>query len=255
MNVEIAGIIGTGLIGSSIGLRARAQGYRVFGHDIQDVHARQAAERGAIDTITTIEHIQMQCGVIVVALPVRAACEYLASIDRTAPPHARLIIDVASVKGPIVLAAQGLPNFVGSHPMAGNEGTGPAAADGGLFETKPWLYVPPQDADVERRAIEFITALGGNPFATDAAEHDAMLALTSHMPQLLAYAFAEEVSAAGAPERVLPYCGPAARELLRLGRSPLPMWQDIFGGNAIDLARVLRTFAARLQHKADLFTL
>lgn len=255
MKAELVGIIGTGLIGTSIGLRARAQGLTVFGHDADAVHARQAAERGAIDTITTIEKIHSECGLIVVALPLRAACEYLASIDRTALPHARLIIDVASVKGLIVRAAQGLPNFVASHPMAGNEGTGPAAADAALFETKPWLYVPPQDADVERRAVQFISALGGDPLATDAAEHDAMLALTSHMPQLLAYAFAEELSAAGAPERMLPYCGPAARELLRLGRSPLPMWQEIFDNNAVDLARALRTFAARLQHKADLFTL
>ena len=252
MKSERIGILGTGLIGSSIGLRARAQGHRVFGHDTNALHAQQAAQRGAIDAIATIDQLQNECGVIVVALPVRAACDYLASIDRTAPPHARLMIDVASVKGPIVLAAQGLANFVASHPMAGNEGTGPAAADAALFESKPWLYVPPQDAEVEGRAVEFINELGGHPFATGAAEHDSMLALTSHIPQLLAYAFAEELRTAGTPEHVLPYCGPAARELLRLGRSPLPMWQEIFENNAVELTRALRTFIARLQREPPL---
>lgn len=252
MSRDLVGIIGTGLIGTSIGLRAREEGHRVFGHDASAGNVRRAAERGAIDTMAGIEQIEAECRIIVVALPVRATCAYLTSLNRTSPPRARLIIDVASVKAPIVGAAQGLPNFVASHPMAGSERSGPDAADAKLFENKPWLYVPPKDTGVERCALDFIAALGGNPFATSAGEHDAMLALTSHMPQLLAYAFADHVRATGAAEQTVPYCGPAARELLRLGRSPLPMWQEIFEYNAVELPRALRAFAARLQRQADL---
>lgn len=251
MNSALVGVIGTGLIGTSVGLRARSRGCRVLGYDARPLHAAQAAERGAIDSIATMQHIHAACEIIVVALPVDAACEYLLALDRTVPPAAQLIIDVASVKMPIVRATQGLPNFVASHPMAGNEKTGPGAADTNLFEGKPWLYAPPHDNALEQRALTFIRELGGEPFATGAAEHDAMLALTSHMPQLLAYLFADRIRAAGISAQVLPYCGPAARELLRLGRSPSVMWRQIFEHNAVDLARELRALAARLQEEAD----
>jgi len=251
VSVQLVGIIGTGLIGSSVGLRARAKGYRVLGHDADTSHAQQAAQLGAIDSIADVARIHAECPIVVIAVPVRATCTYLASIDRAAPPRARLLMDVASVKAPIVRASHGLHHFVASHPMAGKETTGPGAADANLFESRPWLYVRPHDVALEQRAIEFIRALGGRPFGTAAAEHDAMLALSSHMPQLLAYIFADQMAAAGNAEHVLPYCGPAARELLRLGRSPLTMWQEIFDDNAANVARVLRELAARLQRKAD----
>lgn len=241
------GLIGTGLIGASIGMRARGNGCLVIGYDADPLAAQEAQSRGAIDRACARSAILEQADVIVLAVHTCATIEQLESLRFTQPRAARLVIDVSSVKTPILRAARGVPAFVATHPMAGCERSGPEAASAGLFEGRPWFYVATGDRDLDWRAVEFIGSLGAVPVETDAAAHDRAVALTSHLPQVFATLFA----AALPPSTGSSYCGPTAHELLRLSRSNTEMWKDVLLGNGRNVARELRAMSGRLERLAD----
>jgi prephenate dehydrogenase len=227
------GVIGTGLIGASIGLAARARGWEVLGCDRDPAAASGALRVGAIDRIAERDEIYASSDVVAIAAHVSGTLEEVASLRRRALRDDQLIIDVASVKVPVARAADGIATFVPTHPMAGGERRGPDAARSDLFEGRVWCYVPTSDELRSAQAAAFAGALGANPIPVDAQEHDAIVALTSHLPQLVAYAFAQRVSerAQTDPALVDALCGPAARELLRLGNSSPQMWDEIFSAN------------------------
>jgi prephenate dehydrogenase len=236
--VATLGIAGTGLIGASIGLRARAAGMRVFGFDPSFEHARAAAEAGAIDEAVSRDELYRHADLVAIAAPVGATIDEVRALVAQ-PPRAELIFDVASVKGPIAVAAAGLAHFVASHPMAGSERSGPAAARADLFEDRTWLYDRSADAQLADRLRAFVALLGARPVAIDLTEHDRMVALTSHLPQLIAFAFADTVRNLGEPADA--YFGPTARELLRLGASSRELWREIFDANASEISAALRS--------------
>jgi prephenate dehydrogenase len=240
----IVGIVGTGLIGASIGLRARASGALVLGCDSSEAALAAAREAGAIDRIAPRGTLLASAGVLVLAVPLDATLGEIGALRESPQIRAALVMDVASVKAPVAAAARGLANFVGTHPMAGSERSGAAAARADLFEGRPWLYVPPGNADLEAQAREFIESMGASPSAVDASEHDRIVALTSHLPQLLAFAFARRVRALG--ETAGPMCGPVARELLRIGGSNPAMWDPIFAANRANIEEELRVLMAEL---------
>lgn len=243
------GIIGTGALGSSIGLRGCELGWRVTGFDASKVQSQTALERGAIDEIVTLDELYAQSDTIVLAMPPRAIVNELRGLpDRK--PRATLIVDVASVKQPVFEAGRGVANFVATHPLAGSERSGAAAARGTLFFDKPWIYVPPGDKALEMRARDFIGAMGARAVPSDAAMHDDVLALTSHVPQLIATVFSktfrqQNISDADA------FCGPVAAELLRLGNSNAQLWREIFAYNSENVARHARELAASLTAAAQ----
>jgi prephenate dehydrogenase len=242
------GIIGTGLIGASIGLAARAGGYEVLGYD-RDPEAAAAAQRtGAIDRVADREELYASCEIVAIAAHIGATLEEVAQLHAR-PLGSTLVIDVASVKAPVARAARGVAAFVPTHPMAGSERRGPTAARGDLFEGRTWCYVPTADAARTARASVFIASLGATPVAVGAEEHDRTVALTSHLPQFLAYALTRciEARAQEAPDLVDALCGPAAREFLRLGRSTPQMWDEIFSANGEALARELNRFLEVLE--------
>lgn len=242
------GIIGTGMIGGSIGIRARELGWRVIGADVNPEAAQEARVRGAVDEIATRESIDERADVIVLAAHISGTLAELERMRFTQPRRARLIIDIASVKAPILEAAQGVRNFVATHPMAGRERSGPAAATRDVFEGKTWLYVPTGDRELDWRAVEFIGAFGAIPVETDATEHDRIVAVTSHLPQVLATLFAARLSR---PEVQLePFMGPTAKELLRLSRSSMDMWRDILSANRENIGIELRVLARDLEEAA-----
>jgi prephenate dehydrogenase len=227
------GVIGTGLIGASIGLAARARGWEVLGCDRDPAAASGALRVGAIGRIAERDEIYASSDVVAIAAHVSGTLEEVASLRRRALRDDQLIIDVASVKVPIARAADGIATFVPTHPMAGGERRGPDAARKDLFEGRVWCYVPTSDELRSAQAAAFAGALGANPIAVGAQEHDAIVALTSHLPQLVAFAFAQRVSerAQTDPALVDALCGPAGRELLRLGNSSPQMWDEIFSAN------------------------
>ncbi len=238
------GIIGTGLIGASIGLGARARGWEVLGYDRDSAAASGALIGDAIDRVAERDEIYAECSVIAIAAHISGTLDEIAALRKRILPCDQLIIDVSSIKVPIVAAAESIAAFVPTHPMAGGERHGPGAARGDLFEGRYWCYVPTADEQRTSQARAFIEELGAKPFKVDAREHDAIVALTSHLPQLLAYAFAQCVSerAGPNPELIEALCGPAAREFLRLGRSSPQMWDEIFSVNSEALRHELARF-------------
>lgn len=238
------GIIGTGLIGASIGLAARERGWDVLGCDRDPAAASSALRNAAIARIAERDEIYAVADVVAIAAHVSGTLEEIASLRRRALRDDQLIIDVASVKAPIERAADGIATFVPTHPMAGGERRGPDAARSDLFEGRVWCYVPTSDELRTAQARVFVEALGAISLEVDAREHDAIVALTSHLPQFIAYAFNQCVSerASSDPALVDALCGPAARELLRLGRSSPQMWDEIFAANREALQSELQRF-------------
>jgi len=250
MNAPVTlGVIGTGALGASIGLRGRELGWRVTGCDASAIQSQAALSRGAIDEIVTLDDLYEQSGTVVLAMPPRAIVEELNRL-RDRKVRARLILDVASVKQPVFEAGRGVAHFVATHPLAGSERSGAAAARGTLFFDKPWIYVPPADKPLEMRARDFIGAMGARAVASDAAMHDDMVALTSHVPQLIATVFSKTFRQQGIADAEA-FCGPVAAELLRLGNSNAELWREIFAYNSENVARHARELAAKLTAAAE----
>ncbi len=249
MTGRVLGIFGVGMIGGSLGLHARGKGVYVIGYDVDPAALDAAAEAGAIDAAAAPDALARAADVLVIAThlaPTLRELERLA--DRCdAPP--RLVLDVASVKAPVVAAASGLKNFVATHPLAGSERSGAGAAHADLFEACSWAYVPSGDAAVDARACEFIRWCGGLPVATSAATHDRIVALTSHLPQIVASCYADLLGECKSEAQQLR--GPVARELLRISEMNAPMWRDILRANAHNVAPQLRRLASALSAAAD----
>jgi prephenate dehydrogenase len=250
----IVGIVGTGLIGGSIGMRAREQGRHVIGFDADARAAEEAVRCGAIDEAVSLQQLEQRSDTVVIAAHIGATIEHIERMRAAQPANAQLIVDIASVKAPIVRAAHGLPNFVATHPMAGRERSGPSAAVRDLFEGKTWLYVPSGDAELDARAVDFIAAFGATPVPIDADEHDRTVALTSHLPQIFATLFAQRLarnSGAKGGRGIEALMGPTAGELMRLSRSSPAMWRDILSANHEHIERELRALASDLTAVAD----
>ncbi|MGH9077705.1 MAG: prephenate dehydrogenase, partial [Acidimicrobiales bacterium] len=177
-----AQVVGTGLIGGSIGMALRRRGWRVTGRDADPARARRALELAAID------HIGEDVGAAVtfVATPADAVVEEA----RRALAGGGIVTDVAGVKGPIAAALAGAGRFIGGHPMAGSEQDGMDGADAGLFAGATWVLTPGErtDPDAYARLRAVIASIGANPVAVSARRHDDLVALVSHVPHLAAAA-------------------------------------------------------------------
>jgi prephenate dehydrogenase len=237
------GILGTGLIGASIGLRSRTRGVHVIGWDTRPDVALRARERDALDEVGEPAEIY-SCDTVVLAMPVKAVIDELRG-PRIAASRATLILDVASVKTAIMAAGANLRQFVGTHPMAGSERSGPDSADAALFEDCNWAYVPTGASEIDARARAFITEMGARAIAIDAAEHDRTVARTSHVLQLLAWLVSARLGEGDAQ-----LTGPVARELQRIARSDRALWRDIFEANAVNVAAEARALAVALEEAA-----
>jgi len=182
---------------------------------------------------------------LVLAAPLDATIAHLAELNGR-PRHASLVIDVASVKAPIARAAAGMSGFVGTHPMAGSERSGSSAARPDLFEGKTWAYdaaAPTADA---RRVRDFVLEMGGRPLAIEAGLHDRIVALTSHLPQLVSVLLGAHLSGRLEEPEVAALCGPGVASMLRLGKSSWPLWEPILGANSVAVAQEVRELAAIL---------
>jgi prephenate dehydrogenase len=244
------GIAGVGLIGGSIALRAHAAGWTTIGYD-HDVAALAAARAaGALDAVAhDLADLAMRCNVVAIALPIDATIAALRDVPELAQPE--LVFDVASVKAPIAAAGAHLANFVASHPLAGREIGGFAAADGGLFEDRSWVLDPAASPAARAEIGALIAAFGARIVELEPAEHDRLVALTSHLPQAVAVALGARLGAVGDVDPVAyAVCGPGIASMLRLARSPAELWSSIFAANAAPVAAELRSLAATLDAAA-----
>ncbi len=174
-----AAVVGTGLIGASIGMALRARGWHVTGTDRQDRRAHHAVAAGALDALG----VDPQAEVTFVATPVSA----VASEARSALVHGGVVTDVGSVKEPIVTEVDH-PRFVGGHPMAGSEQEGVDGADPRLFEGATWVLTPRGDTEpgAYARVRTVVSSLGADVVAVPPERHDSLVALVSHVPHLAA---------------------------------------------------------------------
>ena len=238
------GIFGVGAIGGSIALRARQNGARVIGADGDPAALDAAREVGAIDDTATSEQLGKMVDVLVLSPHLKPTLKEIERLKNASGTQASLIIDGASVKTPVVRAASGLRNFVATHPMAGTERSGVRAARADLFEGRTWAYVPSGDDKLDARARTFIESMGAVPFAISAEEHDRAVAITSHVPQIIAWCYAKLLRDQGANAEKL--CGPVARELLRISGMSAAMWRDILSANAANIQPQLHALIREL---------
>ena len=191
-------IIGTGLIGASIGLGLKAtegtESIEIVGFDTSREREREAERRDAIDRrASSLGSAVQGAALVVISTPVLATREVMEEIASALPVGA-IVTDTCSTKTQVLHWAEELlpdsVNFVGSHPMAGKTQFGPAAAEATLFQDARWVVVPSRSASSD--AVETVsglaTALGAKPMFMDAAEHDAYAAAISHLPMFAASA-------------------------------------------------------------------
>ncbi len=236
------------MIGGSIGLRARRNGLHVIGYDSDPLALEEARVDGAIDDVESFDELPRRTDVLVIAAHLGATLSEIERLRERSDAVCALMLDVASVKTPVVAVARGLKNFVATHPMAGSERSGASYARGDLFEGRPWAYVSTGDADLDARACNFIESLGALPLVIGAEDHDRIVAITSHVPQVVAYCYTRLLQEENGAEQV---CGPVARELLRIASMDPVMWREILSANATNVESDLRRLAAELEVVAE----
>jgi prephenate dehydrogenase len=250
-------IVGLGVIGGSLARDLAAMGCVVTGVDTRSVRRRARAAGALSASVADVERALGRAELVVLAASPRANLALLRRLARVAPPGL-VITDVGSVKSPICREARrlGMRGFVGGHPMAGNERSGFAASQRGLFRRRTWILVPTSNAARPLAAVRrLVRAVGGRPVEMSAAAHDRVVAFLSHAPQVLAWAlFAATRHDALAAER-LALAGPAFDGIARLAASPRPLWREILEQNRHEVARALGavTRALRGASKAAAF--
>jgi prephenate dehydrogenase len=245
---RVTAVLGLGLIGGSVALARHELGDVVWGLDDDEGVARAALDAGVIDDVVNESlDVLREAHVIVLSVPVTSAP---ALLTRTAPfiRWAELVMDTGSTKRTIVSHAESVgvgARFVGAHPMAGGAGSGWSSSQAGLFRNAR-IYLC-ATASTGSPALELASTwwseVGGRPEHIAAADHDALVAHTSHLPQLLSTLLAQTLDGAGLYRDSL---GPGGRDMTRLSESGPEMWAPILADNKDAIVAALESFAARV---------
>jgi cyclohexadieny/prephenate dehydrogenase len=249
-------LIGVGLIGSSIARAAREQGLArtIVATARSATTQKRVAELGIVDhVVETNAEAAKGADLVIVSIPVGACGEVAAEIG----PHLKtgaIVSDVGSVKGAVVAAmAPHIPagvHFIPAHPVAGTEHSGPDAGFAELFVNRWCILTPPPDADpaAVARLAAFWRALGANVETMSAEHHDLVLAITSHVPHLIAYTIvgtADELETVTESE-VMKFSAGGFRDFTRIAASDPTMWRDVFVANKDAVLEMLGTFSEDL---------
>jgi len=240
MRMQRVTIVGTGLIGGSLALALKSAfpALQVTGIDKPEVLER-ARRLNIIDSVEP-----MPSELIVLATPVG---DILKLLDQFAT-ETTLVTDVGSTKQAICNKAEriGVP-FVGGHPMAGLEHSGPDAASADLFRNAPYFLCRTKSTPggAIERMCEIAEAVGATPQVLSPENHDRFVAQISHLPQIISTALADQTAAHAG------LAGPGLRSMTRLAASPFHVWRDIFKTSGF-LPEELQTFIERLQRILDL---
>jgi len=230
-------IVGTGLLGASIGHALVALGVDVILHDASrsqlqlalDYRAGRAASEGDDPAL------------VIVAVPPDVTADVIAA-ELQAWPLAT-VTDVASVKSGILaeLEAAGADTarYIGSHPLAGRERGGAISARADIFIGRPWV-IGEGDAARRRLVEDLVIDLGAVPVSMSAGDHDASVALVSHVPQLVSTLLARRLR--GAPEPAVGLAGQGLRDTTRIAASNPELWVQILGANAQPVVEILREY-------------
>jgi cyclohexadieny/prephenate dehydrogenase len=248
-------IIGLGLLGSSVALAVRKHmpGVRLTGHDANPDHRETARALKLCDDVAdNAGAAVIDAELVILCVPVGAMGSVAAEIAPDLPPEA-MISDVGSSKASVVEALRAaLPNHVviPAHPVAGTERSGPDAGFATLFHNRWCILTPPEGANpakVSQLQI-FWEKLGANVETMEAAHHDLVLAITSHLPHLIAYTIVgtasdlEQVT----ESEVIKYSAGGFRDFTRIAASDPTMWRDVFLNNKDAVLEMLQRFTEDL---------
>lgn len=257
-------ILGTGLLGTSVGLALRAASFpgTITGWNRNRAHAETAKGMGALDQIAHDPIIAArEAQVTLLAVPIYATLDLMEQLAPVLGPE-HLVTDVGSTKAQITEAADRLFNtperagFLPGHPMAGKERGGAELGDANLFRGAVWLFTDfpawhrsETASTLARNWRECVVAMGSRGIDLDPRRHDELVAWVSHLPQLTATAMSAllEAELGDAPE-LKDVGGRALREMTRLGASPFSMWRDIAHTNTEAIANALQALEQRLAH-------
>lgn len=256
--IERLALLGTGLIGGSLGLALRDAhpSLAIVGYDrpsvLDTAYERDAITARAADPRTAVA----DADVVLFATPLATTLRLMdETADHLSP--GTLVTDVASVKQPVMKQASDvLPStvsFIGGHPMAGSEHSGIEHADPLLFENAVYALCLPPDASPEALndtfapVVDLVESVGGRPLLLEAAQHDRTAAQVSHLPQLLAVALVNALAESDAPDTALDFAAGGFRDMTRIAASPFDMWRDILIGNESAIQDALSHFGRLLQ--------
>ena len=283
-------IVGTGLIGASLGLALKRAGFagEIAGSDRSAAEAAEALRLGALDRVIAAEAAELQgFDVVVLCVPVLGVLDWMERLAPVLGPD-QLVTDVGSTKRVIAEAGirlfgrDGRAEFLPGHPMAGKESGGAALADGALFDGAMWLFTPVAEGEAtadpsallredRERALRddrekasalaaewrgWVERIGCRTMDLEAAHHDRVCAWVSHLPQMVSTAMAAMLADEFAlePELAEEFAGiggRAMREMTRLGASPYSMWRDVALTNTENVAATLMALEQRLAHMRE----
>ncbi|MCL4672897.1 MAG: prephenate/arogenate dehydrogenase family protein [Sphingomonadaceae bacterium] len=255
MSIERVAIIGLGLLGGSLGLALRENlpGVTTTGYDASPATRARAAQRGLVGTVCdSAAEAVAEADLVVLCVPVGAMAQAAREIAPALPAHT-IISDVGSSKQSVARAlAEALPGHVviPAHPVAGTEQSGPDAGFATLFRQRWCILTPGPDAPEAAMAdlTELWEALGAKVEIMDPAHHDVVLAVTSHIPHLIAYTIVgtasdlEDVT----QSEVIKYSAGGFRDFTRIAASDPTMWRDVFLSNREAVLEVLGRFSEDL---------
>ena len=242
-------IVGVGLIGGSFAMAIRKAGFtgKITGVSSTATIA-ESMSLGIIDASASLEEALPDADLIYLAQPIGRILHSLAQVDSYAKPGS-LITDAGSTKQAIVTEARRSvrrARFLGGHPMAGKETRGAAAADADLFRNRPYVLTPSDPAEIDAAFLAMLHSIGAHPVIMGAAEHDRLVAASSHLPQLASTALASTLYSeyAGAAQ----VAGPGLLDSTRLALSSYDLWRDIVSTNTVAIEEALSAYIQKLEH-------
>jgi prephenate dehydrogenase len=257
-------ILGTGLLGTSVGLALRASGFtgEITGWNRTAGEAHAGLRMGAFTAVAEDAMEGARASeVVLLAMPIYATLDYMAQLSGALTEN-HLVTDVGSTKRLIAESAArlynspGKPAFLPGHPMAGKERGGAALAEADLFRGALWLFTDDPMARRSARGLElvqhwrvWVRATGARVLDLNPIRHDELVAWVSHLPQFVATALSAllEEEVGNAPE-LKDVGGRALREMTRLGASPYSMWRDIAHTNTEPIVAAIHALEQRLAH-------
>lgn len=236
-------VVGTGLIGGSIGMRLRQVGWHVTGRDRRAERAERARQLGALDEVGD----DPEAAITFVATPVHAIAE---EARRALAAGAGLVTDVGGVKASVVDAVADA-RFVGGHPMAGSEQEGVDGASPDLFEGATWVLTPTEgtDAAAYAQVRQIVGTLGAEVVALPPERHDELVAVVSHVPHLAAATLMRLADERSEEHRaLLRLAAGGFRDMTRVASGNPGIWPDICSDNREAIVGVLDELTAALAH-------
>ena len=240
-------VIGTGLVGGSVGLALRTRGWVVHGYDADPARTDAALERGALSEAGDDPGAE----IAFVATPSSAVAGVARALLEDASRRDDLVVtDVSGVKAAVV-GALGHPRFVGGHPMAGSEQVGLEGADADLFTGALWVLTPTPGTDLGAfsKVRGVVSSLGADVVALSPADHDRLVAVVSHVPHLVAATLMNAAAEGAAQDAVLLRLAAGGfRDMTRVAAGHPGIWPDVCADNAEAIAssldRVIEDLAA-----------